>query len=440
MSLKSTSTGATAILLNPRPLVHASGGFLLLPLLPYRPQLKPLPLEVWTKILAYAYEYYESEPIRPCFNTLKLGLLLICKDLKVVALPLLYARVRISSFVCFDRFAEYLMMSDKKWDSICRIPYSTPGRWVQDLDLRELEVTLRAEAYRVDTLLSLVFPLLPFLSRLALSPTLALSRRALTSLSSRSEVVHLRVLKGLMLPTSAQVEEDAFVALLRACVNLEELSVVGSGLELADLDMPSESDIPLYIPPLNLPHLKKLVLLSMPSSPLMYSLLHSPLPSLNHLTITPYDDDFVPMSLVHQFLQAHGRTLTSLHLFTVKTWPAVFLPSPPAILQTCPNLHHLSLENPVPVLALSKTDPPHPLQILSIPRPFPEFLAILDALLPQLPSLKTVRARDVRWLRPGMSLRAQNAGVQGEMLEWRRRLARKGIEVVDSEWTMGVKY
>jgi len=40
----------------------------------------------------------------------------------------------------------------------------------------------------------------------------------------------------------------------------------------------------------------------------------------------------------------------------------------------------------------------------------------------------------VRWLRKGMGLRAQEAGVQGEMREWRRRLLRRGIRVLDAEW------
>jgi hypothetical protein len=74
------------------------------------------------------------------------------------------------------------------------------------------------------------------------------------------------------------------------------------------------------------------------------------------------------------------------------------------------------------------------LRVLTIPRPNARFLRELEVLLPHLPSLGVVRARTVRWLRAGVSGKALEAGVQGEMHEWRRRLARKGVRVVDGEW------
>ncbi|OBZ68398.1 hypothetical protein A0H81_11639 [Grifola frondosa] len=168
----------------------------------------------------------------------------------------------------------------------------------------------------------------------------------------------------------------------------------------------------------------------------MFTLLHSSLPALRHLTITPYDDVSVPTSLFSQFIDVHGEKLTSLHLYTVKQWPTALFPSPTTLLQTCFNLYHLSLELPLPVLSLSSDYLRHSLQILSIPRPDAEFLNALEALLPKLPSLQFVRTRDVRWLRSGMSSRAQQAGVQGEMVAWRKRLARRGIQLVDSEWSL----
>ncbi|KZT02512.1 uncharacterized protein LAESUDRAFT_706306 [Laetiporus sulphureus 93-53] len=432
---------ASTILLSPRPLARTAGKFLLLPLLPHRPVMKPLPPEVWSKILAYVFGHYEGAELckshRQEREQLRRGLLVVSKELKNVALPLFYEHVCIASLPCLERFTDHVCQSDKKWDSIRRIPYSTPGRWVQDLDMRELETATWCEMYRVDTLLTQLCPLLPFLARLAISPSLTLSRRAATALSYRTEVAYLRVLKGIKLETSAHVSEDHFVELLRPCVNLEELTLIGSGVDATELELPGEPDGAVAVKPLHLPHLRKLVMLSLPCSPVLFALLHSPLPSLRHLTITPYDESFVPMSIVPHFIYAHGETLTSLHLYTTKTWPSMLLPSPTTLLQSCPNLYHLSLENPLPALKMFKDDPPHPLHILSIPRPYPDFLAVHDTILPKLSSLKVVRARDVRWLRPGMSLRAQQAGVQGEMVEWRRRLSRKGIQVLDSEWKSG---
>ncbi|PCH34033.1 hypothetical protein WOLCODRAFT_135465 [Wolfiporia cocos MD-104 SS10] len=435
------SEGASAptMLLSPRPLARTAGRIQLLPLLPYRPEPKPLPSEVWTKILADVFAHYDLDASRPraeC-DALKKGLLLICKELKSVALPLFYARVCIASLHSLERFAAHIFSSDQKWDSIRRIPYSTPGRWVNTLDLRDLDIHTLPETFRVDTLLTYLFPVLPFLDRFMLSPTIVLSRRATLSLISRSEIIHLHTLKGLKLESYPSIGDDCFVDLLRACVNLEELTIVGSGVEVSE-GLEQDHSIPASaFKPLVLRYLHKLVLLSMPCSPAMYALLHAQLPSLRHLTITPYDGDIIPTSLVPQFIRAHGQTLQSLHLYTTKTWPATLHPSPSTLLQDCPNLSHLSLENPLPILMLSSADPPHPLHILSIPRPYPEFLAVLDALLPKLPALRILRARDVRWIRPGMSLRAQQAGVQGEMVEWRRRLSRRGVQVVDSEWKRG---
>lgn len=435
-----TTTGASTILLSPRPLARYPGHFLLLPLLPYRPSLKPLPSEIWSKILAYVYQHYDCELPGSLVqrDLLRQGLLLVCKDLKDVALPLFYEHVYINSLARLERFAENLRVSDQKWDSIRRIPYSTPGRWVQTLDLRELDIASPAEAYRLDNALNLLFPLLPFLIRFMVSPSIVLSRRAVGGIATRPETVHLRVLKGIRFESSSHVEPDHFVELLRACVGLEELSVIGTGVDMLDSSVSQE---PLPFKPLHLPHLRKLVLLSLPCSPVMYALLHSPLPSLRHLTISPCDDTAVPCSLVPRFIHAHGAQLSSLHLFTAKTWPATSSPSPPTLLTSCPALHHLSLETPLPILMLPAfaDAEPHPLCILSLPRPRPEFLAVLEALLPRLPALNTIRTRDVRWLRPGMSARAQQAGVQGEMVEWRRRFGRRGIQIVDSDWKTGLE-
>ncbi|KZT74959.1 hypothetical protein DAEQUDRAFT_760942 [Daedalea quercina L-15889] len=439
--MSSNSATSATILLRPRPLSRTAGSFALLPLLPYRREMIPLPGEVWTKILGYAFDHYNLEMEKPNAKRggLKRDLLLLSKDLHDVALPLFFAHVVLNSLSALEKFTHHLCLCDKKWDSIRRIPYSTPGRWVQHVDLREIDICLASDLLCADTLLTTLFPLLPFLKRCLLNPSLALSRRATMALGGRYEIAHLRVLKGLRLKCTVHTADDHLAGLVRACVNLEELTIVGTGIDVTDFDAPGEWDSSPSTTPLELPHLRKLVMLSMPYSPLMNALLHARLPALRHLTITPYDPGYVPASLVPQFIHAHGQLLTSLHFFTIKTWPAMLLPSPVDILRTCPNLSHLSLETPLPVLVLKKTDPDHPLHILSISRPNPEFLAVLESLLPKMPALRIVRARDVRWLRPGMSVRAQQAGTQGEMVEWRRRLARRGIQVVDSEWKTGLE-
>ena len=170
-------------------------------------------------------------------------------------------------------------------------------------------------------------------------------------------------------------------------------------------------------------------------SPVMFALLHAALPSLSHLTVTPYDDISIPASLIPQFIETHGTKLASLHLYAPKSWPTMLFPSPTTLLHTCPKLYHLSLERPLPTLTVCSIYPRHPLHILSIPRPDADFLSVLESLLPKLPNLKVVRARDVRWLRAGMNSHAQEAGVQGEMRRWRQRLARRGIQVLDASWS-----
>jgi hypothetical protein len=120
-------------------------------------------------------------------------------------------------------------------------------------------------------------------------------------------------------------------------------------------------------------------------------------------------------------------------------------PPPPPVLTCCPELHYLALDQQLlPVLALlepaqdggggSGSGSPHPLRVLTIARPNARFLREVEALLPRLPSLRVVRARAVRWLRAGVSSKALEAGVQGEMHEWRRRFARRGVRLVDGDW------
>lgn len=256
------------------------------------------------------------------------------------------------------------------------------------------------------------------------------------ALSDRHGSANLHVVTGLtyLSPPTPFPADDPFVRLLQACPNLEEFQLVGQGLDPLDHDW---DDLVVELPPmedfqpLNLPKLRIVSLLNMHASPLMLALLHSTLPSLQKLTLTPYDDLPHPIALVSSLIMAHGPSLSYLELFTPKSWPTRLRPSPQNLFALAPNLRHLSLENPLPDLVI---DAPHNLEILSIPRPRADFWRILERLFPQLPKLAVLRAREVKWLRKGISSMAENTGVQGEMREWKRRLARRGIKMLDMDW------
>ena len=300
------------------------------------------------------------------------------------------------------------------------------------------------QAFAIDSLLTTLFPLMPFMENLALSATIPLSRRALASLTNSDEGSHLRTLSGVCyvaaFSSAISIEEDPLVQLLRTCPHLERLEVIGSDMEPADVEFDGQEavEIPAANIKLVLPRLHTLTLLSMPSSSLMHALLNASLPLLRALYLTPYNDIPYPRALTTHFLETHGNSLSTLSFFTPKSWPTRFHPSPRILLFTCPNLRHLSLEAPLPDLVPPNImDSGHvalPLQILSIPRPNHDFWRTLERLLPSVPSLNVVRIRDVRWLRGGLNNHAQGAGVQGEMRVWRHRLGKRGICLVDGDW------
>ncbi|KAG7099749.1 hypothetical protein E1B28_001562 [Marasmius oreades] len=417
-------------LLNPRPYETCAGRLLLLPLLlPSKPVI--LPSEVWTHVFQYLASMEGG-------RTTLWSLVKTSQNFKEIALPLLYSRVKIHDLETFEKLCKRIHEADAKWDSIRRIPYSAPARWVQTLDLSEIPYTGRNQAVLLDGLLTDLFPLLPFLSRFSMNPSFVMSKRAMTALTERPGVFYLRSLSGISyVPQQRSTPcQEPIVELLRNCVNLEELEIIGQGSDpdtwgFDDLLITNETSMECSLClPLNLPRLRILTLLStLHFSHLLSSLLISPLPSLTKLTITPSDD--IPGSLNSRFISTHGISLRSLLLLSPKSWPTRLHPSPADTLITCPHLRHLSLENPIPQLILQKV---HPLEILSITRPNAETWSLLCRILPYLPSLKAVRARDVRWLRKGVGVRAQEAGLQGEMREWRRRLGRRGIRVLDADW------
>ncbi|KAF9074962.1 hypothetical protein BDP27DRAFT_1381016 [Rhodocollybia butyracea] len=399
------------VLLCPRPYAWPSGKLMLLPLLPTRKFSASLPTELWSKIIA---------DIGIQSTRCLLSPMLVCKRFKAIVDPLLYSCVSFEHYSSLVAFSKRIHDADKAWDSLRRSLYSAPGRWVQSLDISRLELYRQKPKYhnleimtlQLDSLLNSLFPLLPFLSEFFMNPTFVLSRRAVISLTERYGVDKLRSLRGIFYTPSQGLPREALVDLLRRCPNLEELEVIGPDLDPIEHDIVSTDPSCITA-----------------SSPLMLSLISTPLPSLTKLTITPYDD--IPYSASSFFLSNHGETLHSLLLLTRKSWPTRLHASPINILQRSPFLHHLSLELPLPALELSEN---HNLQILSIPKPGVSALALILRLLPHLPSLKAIRIRDVRWLRKGMGLRAMETGVQGEMQEWRRRLERRGIRVLDSEW------
>ena len=353
-------------------------------------------------------------------------------------MPLLYAHVNIFTLSSLEKFVSYLYTSDQKWDSIRRIPYSTPGRWVQSLDISEITF-LKPEALYIDSLLTKLFPLLPLLNRLTLHIHLTMSNRALETLLFKDGVERLQSLKGLKvspLQVGTYVPDmyDPLIELLRCCPSIEELELASPDDEAThqyyaytlEPDMPAPS-----APPLCLSRLRSLALVTIPLSPLFSSLLNASLPSLHHLMVTPYDDSV--SSPTSKLLAQHGSHLTTLHVNTPKHWPTVPQPSQSRILLDSPTLKHLSLEYPLPMLVMLPGST-HPLQILTIPRPNIRFFRDLEYLLPRLPQLRAVQLKNVKWLGRAVSGRALEAGVQGEMREWRRRLGRRGVRLLDGDW------
>ena len=83
---------------------------------------------------------------------------------------------------------------------------------------------------------------------------------------------------------------------------------------------------------------------------------------------------------------------------------------------------------------LSVPPGPHPLRVLSLPRPDVSYLWNLEAwlYLGLLPNMKEIYMRDTRWIRPGLTKDAGLAGVQGEMMEWNHRLTRWRIRILDA--------
>ncbi|KIY73511.1 hypothetical protein CYLTODRAFT_365538 [Cylindrobasidium torrendii FP15055 ss-10] len=409
------------IFLKPRPYASRGGLFELVPLLP-DPPFKHIPSEIWTQIFHFV-------AAQECGQKQIWVLVRLCRDFKSLALPIAYERVHMHEIHQLRKFYDCLQTADSKWDSLRRVPFSTPGRWVRDLDLQALKFKDYEQALTVDSLITALFPLVPFLTHFTMNPEFIMSCRAIMSLADRAGTTSLRSLRGLTYVPCPTLhgQEEAMIRLLRTCDSLEELELKGQNhldaFDVLALEHEDEMD------GLHLPSIRTLTLSSIHHSPLLDALNKTALPALTTLTITPYDD--IPNSPVSTFIALHGATLRSLFLFTPKCWPTRLHPTPTTILQTSPGLEHLSLEFPVPELILEDK---HPLQTLSVPRPTADTWDVIVRLLPRLPKLRVVRARDVRWLRKGMNSRAQETGVQGTMRDWQAKLARKGVKMLDADW------
>lgn len=292
-----------------------------------------------------------------------------------------------------------------------------------------------------------------------------LSRRAMQSLGCRDGAENLRVLRGVKYDNTVtnsvghDEERDPLTELIACSTGLEELEIIGLGMDDLDVMIASNnahsSAKGPHVPQLSLPRLHTLTLLSTPSSHFLRRLLRVPLPKLRTLVITPYGDLPPPLSLVTAFLEVHGQSLRTLVLHTPKAaWPSVLMsyPPPKSLLRLLPNLTALSLEGTslaregeepfrleVPPLPSSPHSPyahaprGHPLATLWVPRPTSALRESIFPALPYLPNLREVRCLEVRWAKRGMSARALEAGFQGQMQEWARLLGQRKIRLLDAD-------
>jgi hypothetical protein len=443
-----------------RPSKRSRSVIILLPLLPPPPAASKelgLPPETWLRCIQYAMAFDDEDVYNPyrvlheraskSYRPWRKDLVTVCRSFKVrsftwnsrstlfkicnvgrkdLATPVLYSRIHLRSPSSLRALHETIHLADQKWDSLRRIPFSSPGRWIQHLNLVALNLAFTSPL-QIDTILSHLFTLTPFLRKLDLNPDIILSRRALTALgencgSGLTGLKGLGTCGGWSLQQSGN-QVDSLLVLLSMCTSLEELSIFGPGLLDDSVELPSVS--PSSLLPLSFPRLHALAISGIPHSPLFVQLLQTPLPSLTSLAMTPYHPPYTPSSPTSHFLSKHGTNLKSLVFLSLPDWPVPDVEAPPSVLHTSPSLEHLHFSLPLPSILLT---PPssHPLRTISIPRPTPEILSCLE----NLQHLEWVEVRNVRWLR-GLTIGAIHAGFQGELNTWRRKL--RGVRIVDAD-------
>ncbi|KAH8835617.1 hypothetical protein DL96DRAFT_1454741 [Flagelloscypha sp. PMI_526] len=418
----STESQTSAILLQPRSHDDRAGRFMLVPILDRNPP-RVLPTELWGVVFSFLKGW-----------DFQWSLLQVSRIFNVLAKPYAYAFLVPRKMSCVQAIFSAIEYGEKSWSGVARTKYSVPGRWVRHLDVSNIQYDGRTTAMQLDGLLCRIFDTLPYLQSFRMNPGFCLSRPTMALLAQKDGILNLRSLSGISVSCSVAEtgeREVPLLLLLQRCSRLEELELIGRGFDPTDLDsgLFDEVDWEGRATPLCLPHLQSLTLLSMPRSFIMASLLFSPLPKLSTLIVTPYDDIPYPLTLSSRFIEQHGANLRSLSLITPKIWPIRVHPSPSTLLETCPELTHLTLTTPTPTLTLPSNH--RHLRLLSIPRPRMDIWPMFNEVFPRLPELMAVNVRDVRWLRRGLNERAQVTGVQGDMLEWRRRLQKRGVKLLD---------
>ncbi|KAF8324102.1 hypothetical protein DL93DRAFT_97528 [Clavulina sp. PMI_390] len=473
-----------------KPARRSGARLILVPLLPPPKPKADLPAELWRRCIRFAMNL---DPEKHKTNSQEFSrllrcrkeLLLVSKKFKEAAAPVLYEEIKIYKLSALESLRHAVVAGDQRWDNLRRIPHSTPGRWILSLDISTIsnDFTSRSMKLKADTYLSEILALTPFLTTFHSDPKFVLSGRALRSLGGELHgSSKLRSIKGLLPPEDSLsipaswslLARDSLVGLVRGCSRtLESLEIIGTGAsqdedEIAALIIQHS----LSFPSLTLPKLHTLSLVGMPSSPLFYALTSSSLPSLARLTLTIYPSRHSreKQSPSAAFLAAHSGTITSLILPTPPDWPppdyvgsSTSLPTQGSpmylshsILHLLPRLTRLNLSFPLPPLLLIPK-PDSELTTLIFPRPIAALLPfVLDMLQGdasknvgasrfgsrpivrpgELPGLRKIVWTKAKWLRSdvGASSRfARTAGDQGEMLRWKRTLARFGVQLIDAD-------
>ncbi|ORY35464.1 hypothetical protein BCR39DRAFT_509859 [Naematelia encephala] len=357
-------------------------------------------------------------------------LMRVCKSWRKEASAYLYATPCITA-TNLPLLTEQVVRGDKKWTDIHLHPYSTPGRWIQTLDLSHLT------------------------DQGFFSPhptTIARSMFALSSLCPN--------LKHLVLPLGAEggweehvirscarglkalegVHENTLAKVLRAesrCLkNLQVLSFVGAagdgGYEGIGQWNNNQQEGSFKFDKLHTLILHNRV----NDGPLLDALVDRELPQLKRLVITAYHQR---TRAIHE---THGNQLLSLTFLPPIEYPIIRSLPPLDTLDLHPQLLQLGflLYNQYSHLSgiLARAhELHHPLHTLTItnwtiPGSAPhDFLADLVNRPP--PHLKVLNIDGYRWVNAELGRTACMSGVSGEKRVWAERLAGAGIEVRDCE-------
>ncbi|EJD37065.1 hypothetical protein AURDEDRAFT_173823 [Auricularia subglabra TFB-10046 SS5] len=186
------------VVLNARPYELNTGQLLLVPLLPPNTPKATLPSEVWERVLAYAIHgpyNIEKSKRRLTRAQWRAELSTVCRMFSVLVPPLLFAHPTVSSPNSLRALSDVIHAGDARWDSLRRILHSTPGRWVQSLDMSALDPG--SHYLQVDALLRNMLPLVPFVAEIRLNASIALSRATLDALRIGPHAARTRSLTGL---------------------------------------------------------------------------------------------------------------------------------------------------------------------------------------------------------------------------------------------------